>query len=50
MASDRQKCIGAGCDEYATKPIDRKKLIEIIHKYLPNDSTTETELAETVDA
>ncbi len=30
MASDRQKCIDAGCDEFATKPIDRKKLIDLI--------------------
>ncbi|MCA9262806.1 MAG: response regulator [Planctomycetales bacterium] len=30
MASDRQACLDAGCDDYATKPIDRKKLVAIV--------------------
>ena len=33
MTGDRQKCIDAGCSDYATKPVNREKLRNIILKY-----------------
>ena len=37
MAGDREKCIQAGCRDYATKPINRSKLIGMINAAL-NDT------------
>jgi len=49
MASDRQKCIDAGCDGYAAKPIDRQTLVETIQTHL-HDDRTENEDGRTTDA
>jgi PAS domain S-box-containing protein len=34
MASDRQKCLDAGCTDYASKPIDRKSLVKLVASHL----------------
>jgi signal transduction histidine kinase len=43
MSEDRQKCLDAGCDTYATKPIDRKRLLELVSKYTKRESIDERE-------
>jgi PAS domain S-box-containing protein len=37
MASDRQKCLEAGCTDYASKPIDRKSLVKLVAGHLAGD-------------
>lgn len=34
LAGDREKCLAAGCDEYVTKPVDPKKLVEVCERML----------------
>jgi signal transduction histidine kinase/HPt (histidine-containing phosphotransfer) domain-containing protein/ActR/RegA family two-component response regulator len=34
MKGDDEKCFSAGCSDYLSKPIDRKKLVETLSKYL----------------
>ena len=34
MRDDRQKCLDAGCDDYLTKPINQKKLVETVAKWV----------------
>jgi signal transduction histidine kinase/ActR/RegA family two-component response regulator len=33
MDSDRDKCLSVGCDNYATKPINRKMLLSLLGEY-----------------
>jgi len=34
MKGDDDKCFAAGCDDYISKPIEHKKLLQILNKYL----------------
>ena len=38
MVADRQKCLDAGCDEFETKPIDLKRLLEKMQALLAGRS------------
>ena len=33
MTGDREQCVGIGCDDYLTKPIDRAALTALFQKY-----------------
>lgn len=35
MANDRQSALAAGCDDFATKPVDFPRLLEKIRAHLP---------------
>jgi CheY-like chemotaxis protein len=35
MASERQRCLDAGCDAFAAKPIERVALLEAIARHMP---------------
>ena len=46
MKEDKQKCLNAGCDAYLAKPVNRKRLPEILDKYLNSKSPVISEVVQ----
>ena len=44
MVGDQEKCIQAGCDDYMTKPIDRKRLLKIVEAFTNHSRKQESAL------
>ncbi len=37
MQGDKEKCLAAGCDDYISKPINRKQLVSVLREYLGSE-------------
>jgi CheY-like chemotaxis protein len=40
LSYDRERCLGAGCDAYATKPVTRAEVLDLVGEYLAKPTRT----------
>ena len=50
MHGDDKRCMEAGCDDYVSKPIDRRELARIISKYVPDANVAWVESDDSDDS
>ncbi len=46
MQGDRERFLAAGMDDYIAKPIDRDTFHLVVHRYAPQERTTQSEMPE----
>ncbi len=42
LVGDREKCLEAGCNDYMPKPIDIRKLREMMRLYMPDKASSDS--------